>query len=68
MNVKRGRPLKRLKRENHLGVRLSDEELKAIKSFAAEANMSVSEFIREYIFTPEKGILLGEEKGGNDEL
>ena len=65
MEVKRGRPVKRLKRENHLGVRLSDEELKALKAFAAEANMSVSEFIREYIFTPEKGVILG---GRRDEI
>lgn len=68
MNVKRGRPLKRLKRENHLGVRLSDEELNAIKAFASAANMSVSEFIREYIFTPEKGVLFGDKKGGKDEF
>ena len=59
MEVKKGRPIKRFKRENHLGVRLSDEELKALKAFAAESNMSVSEFIREYIFTPEKGVILG---------
>lgn len=54
MDIKRGRPVKNVKRENHLGVRLTDEELKALKTFAAEAGMSVSEFIREYIFKPIK--------------
>lgn len=54
MDIKRGRPVKNVKRENHLGVRLTDEELKTLKVFAAEAGMSVSEFIREYIFKPDK--------------
>lgn len=62
MTVKRGRPIKRIKRENHLGVRLTDEELKALKSFANEAGLSVSDFIREYIFTPEKKVILGGKK------
>lgn len=62
MTIKRGRPVKRIKRENHLGVRLTDEELKALKSFASEAGLSVSDFIREYIFTPDKKVVLGGKK------
>ena len=51
MEVKRGRPLKKdPKRENHLGVRLSDDEIKSLKAFAAEKGMSVSEFLRAYLF------------------
>ncbi len=40
-------------------------EADTIKAFAAEAGMSVSEFIREYIFTPEKGVIVGGEKDAN---
>ena len=49
-----GRPPKDDKRNHHLGVRLSEWEIERLKDLAANANMSVGEYVRANIFSSEE--------------